>query len=243
MRPKPDSGFPPLRLVRPKRMYEQLAEQIEGLIRDGTFRAGARLPAERDLADQIGVSRPSLREALIALETAGLIETRVGDGTYVRADIGPAPVFPLSGAGDLGPGTLEQFEARRALECMAAELAAARATEAERAALRVCLDRMSAMVAAGENPGEQHRIFHTGLADACGNGIIARSVRELWRARNAPMWETLRRRVETHESWRAGLRFRTRLLDALAARNGSAARREMERHFVRVGHLYFDPRD
>lgn len=235
--------FPPLRLVRPKRMYEQLAEQIEGLIRDGRFSAGTRLPAERDLAEQVGVSRPSLREALIALETAGLIETRVGDGTYVRADIGPVPVFPLSGTGDLGPGTLEQFEARRALECAAAELAAMRAQDAEQAALRACLDRMAALIADGTNPGAEHRAFHTALADASGNGIIARSVRELWRARDGRMWETLRRRVETRESWRAGLRFRTRLLDALAGRDAAAARREMERHFVRIGHLYFDPRE
>ena len=76
--------LPPLRLVRPKRMYEQVAEQIEALIRGGTFTPDARLPGERELAERLGISRPSLREALIALETAGLIETRVGDGTYVR---------------------------------------------------------------------------------------------------------------------------------------------------------------
>ena len=124
-----------LRLIRPKRMYEQIAEQIEALIRDGTFDPGKRLPGERELAERIGVSRPSLREALIALETAGLIETRMGDGTYIRADIGPTPVFPLATGRDLGPGTLEQFEARRALECAAAELAAQHASEADRAGL------------------------------------------------------------------------------------------------------------
>src|SRR5687767_9663312 len=103
MAPRPRQDLPMLRLVRPKRMYEQIAEQIEALIRDGTFDPGKRLPGERELAERIGVSRPSLREALIALETAGLIETRMGDGTYVRAELGATPVFPLATGRDLGP--------------------------------------------------------------------------------------------------------------------------------------------
>jgi DNA-binding FadR family transcriptional regulator len=230
-----------LRLVRPKRMYEQIAEQIEALIRDGTFDPGKRLPGERELAERIGVSRPSLREALIALETAGLIETRMGDGTYVRADLGPAPVFPLATGRDLGPGTLEQFEARRALECAAAELAAQRASEADRAGLQACLDRMTALVARLENPAEEHLVFHTALVDAAHNQILSRVVRELWRARQGAMWEVLRRKVENPESWRAGLVFRAQLMEALTARDGPAARALMEAHFHRVGRKYFDP--
>jgi DNA-binding FadR family transcriptional regulator len=234
--------FPALKLVRPKRMYEQIAEQIEALIRAGAFTPHARLPGERELAERIGVSRPSLREALIALETAGLIETRMGDGTYVRQDLAPGPVFPL-GNRDLGPGTLEQFEARRALECGAAELAATRATPEQRVALRECLGRMSALVAAGVSAAAEHATFHLLLVDAAQNQIFARSVRELWRAREGAMWETLRRRVETLESQRAGLVFRAQLLEALEARDGVAARALMEAHFHRVGRQYFDPRE
>ncbi|HEV7268266.1 MAG TPA: FadR/GntR family transcriptional regulator [Falsiroseomonas sp.] len=241
MASRPRTDLPPLRLVRPKRMYEQIAEQIEALIRDGTFAPGKRLPGERELADRVGISRPSLREALIALETAGLIETRMGDGTYVRADIGPTPVFPLATGRDLGPGTLEQFEARRALECAAAELAAQRASAADRAALQSSLDRMTALVERLENPAAEHLVFHTGLVDAAHNQILSRVVRELWRARQGAMWEVLRRRVENPESWRAGLIFRGQLMEALAARDGPAARALMEAHFHRVGRKYFDP--
>jgi DNA-binding FadR family transcriptional regulator len=233
--------LPPLRVVRPKRMYEQIAEQIEALIRDGTFAPGKRLPGERELAERVGISRPSLREALIALETAGLIETRVGDGTYVRPDLSPVPVFPLASSRDLGPGTLEQFEARRALECAAAELAAQRATAAERRGLEASLRRMTALVGRLKNPEEEHRVFHIALVDAAHNQIFARLVRELWHARQGAMWETLRRRVENPDSWRAGLVFRTQLLEALAARDGAAARTLMEAHFHRVGRKYFDP--
>jgi DNA-binding FadR family transcriptional regulator len=237
----PREHFPALKLVRPKRMYEQIAEQIEALIRGGAFSPGTRLPGERELAESIGVSRPSLREALIALETAGLIETRMGDGTYISADFPARPVFPLGAGGDLGPGTLEQFEARRALECAAAELAASRATAAQRTALGDCLARMTALVEAGANPAPEHAVFHLQLVDAAHNQIFSRTVRDLWRARQGAMWETLRRRVETMESWRAGLVFRAQLMEALAARDGTAARALMEAHFHRVGRKYFDP--
>lgn len=241
MSPTPRQELPPLRLVRPKRMYEQIAEQIEALIRGGTFAAGKRLPGERELAEQIGISRPSLREALIALETAGLIETRMGDGTYVRADLPATPVFPLASGRDLGPGTLEQFEARRALECAAAELAATRASTEERATLAASLARMTALVARGTNPAAEHLLFHTALVDAAHNQIFSRLVRELWNARQGAMWDVLRRRVETPESWHAGLVTRQQLIEALAARDGPAARSLMEAHFHRVGRKYFDP--
>ena len=243
MAAKASHDFPALKLIRPKRMYEQIAEQIEALIRGGAFPAKLRLPGERELAERIGVSRPSLREALIALETAGLIETRMGDGTYVRQDLPPAPVFPLAAAGDLGPGTLEQFEARRALECAAAELAATRATEDQRIGLRQCLTRMTELVEAGTNPAAEHATFHLLLVDAAHNQIFSRTVRDLWRARQGAMWETLRRKVENKASWRAGLVFRAQLLEALEARDGPAARALMDAHFHRVGRNYFDPRE
>src|SRR4051794_39006949 len=79
--PSPDM---PLQAVESQRLYRQIAEQLRGLISGGEFPAGSRLPAERDLARQLGVSRPSVREALIALEVEGWIEVRVGSGVYVR---------------------------------------------------------------------------------------------------------------------------------------------------------------
>jgi DNA-binding FadR family transcriptional regulator len=70
-----------LQIVRSRRVYEQIAEQIQELIRSRALRPGDRLPAERELAAMLGVSRPSVREAMIALEAAGFIEVRTGDGT------------------------------------------------------------------------------------------------------------------------------------------------------------------
>src|SRR5258705_13296272 len=73
----------PFQSIEPRRLYRQIADQIRTLIRSGEFPAGARLPPERDLAKQLGVSRPSVREALIALEVEGLVEVRIGWGIYV----------------------------------------------------------------------------------------------------------------------------------------------------------------
>src|SRR3954471_2375500 len=74
----------PLQAIEPSRLYRQIAEQLRGLIAGGEFVAGTRLPAERDLARQLGVSRPSVREAIIALEVEGWVEVRTGSGIYVQ---------------------------------------------------------------------------------------------------------------------------------------------------------------
>jgi len=240
MKPIPKTALSRLAVVRPKRLYEQIAEQVEALIRDGSFARGTRLPAERELAEQLGVSRPSIREALIALEAAGLIETRIGDGTYVRDTAGGKPVFPLETSKDLGPGTLEQFEARRAVECTIAEMAARRATPSDIADLRDCVDRMRKLIETGKSPSGEHLYFHTRLADIAGNSILAGAVKELWRLRQGEMWDLLRRHVENVRSWHDGLEFRERLISALAAHDAAKARKEMQRHFDRVEKLYFD---
>src|SRR6266478_5096913 len=75
----------PIHSIEPRRLYRQIADQIRTLIASGEFPAGARLPPERDLAKQLGVSRPSVREALIALEVEGRVEVRIGSGIYVQA--------------------------------------------------------------------------------------------------------------------------------------------------------------
>src|SRR5215468_10075973 len=79
------ASFVPLQVVEAQRLYRHVAEQIGGLIQAGEFRVGDRLPPERELAKQLGVSRPVVREALIALEIAGIVDVRGGAGTFVVA--------------------------------------------------------------------------------------------------------------------------------------------------------------
>ncbi|MEO8566514.1 MAG: GntR family transcriptional regulator, partial [Betaproteobacteria bacterium] len=105
----------PIQSIEPRRLYRQIADQIRSLVRSGEYTAGQRLPPERDLARQLGVSRPSVREALIALEVEGLVEVRMGSGIYVRPH-DPKQVKRVS-----GEGPLETIRARQLIE---AELAA-----------------------------------------------------------------------------------------------------------------------
>src|SRR2546422_9040848 len=119
----------PLQAVESSRLYRQIAEQLRGLIAGGEFAAGGRLPAERDPAKQLGVSRPSVREALIALEVEGLVEVRIGSGIYVlgpsvRAE-GEDPVgSTVHSAVDATAGPFELMRARYTIESECAALAA-----------------------------------------------------------------------------------------------------------------------
>lgn len=228
-----------LKVIRPKRLYEQVAEQIEALIRKRHLAPGSKLPSERELAEMLGVSRPSLREAMIALETLGLVEVRVGEGTFVieQSPAEPAPLF--AAAANLGPGPLEQFEARRAIEVACAGHAALRATEAQIDELEAMVDELGRLVADHVNPGDVHRSFHELLARASGNLIFVQAVRELWDLRRKPMWEVLRKKVENEESWRAGIMSRRSLVAAVRRRDSEAAAAAMAGHFDRIWQLYF----
>ena len=107
--------------MKPSRLYERVAAQIADKIAAGEFELGARLPSERELAQAFDVSRPTVREAIFALELDGLVEVRMGSGVYVSAR------SPRGGAAvriDVGP--FELLEARRAFEAEAAALAAQR---------------------------------------------------------------------------------------------------------------------
>src|SRR5580765_2302738 len=101
----------PFQSIEPRRLYRQIADQIRELIRAGEFVAGARLPPERDLAKQLGVSRPSVREALIALEVEGLVEVRIGSGIYVLGPEAAPRTRHLS-----AEGPLETIRARQLIE-------------------------------------------------------------------------------------------------------------------------------
>src|SRR6186713_1364801 len=111
----------PFQSIEPRRLYRQIADQIRELIRAGEFVAGARLPPERDLAKQLGVSRPSVREALIALEVEGLVEVRIGSGIYVQPGNEDAGA-EKSHEAEAGP--FELLRARYVIESECAALAA-----------------------------------------------------------------------------------------------------------------------
>jgi DNA-binding FadR family transcriptional regulator len=223
----------PIQAVEPRRLYRQIADQIGSLISKGEFAPGKRLPPERHLALQLGVSRPSVREALIALEIAGLVDVRVGSGIYVK----PAPTATRAtpgGPDEPDPGPLELLRARRLIEGEIAALAAINARENDLAAIRETLAWMKAENERDAPIQGGDRQFHLRVAEAAGNSALALVVRGLWDQRHGPMY----RKFEQHFS-SVGLRALSladheTILAALENRDGRGARRAMRSHLDRV---------
>lgn len=230
----------PLQTVESSRLYRQIAEQLRGLIGAGEFAAGQRLPAERDLARHLGVSRPSVREALIALEVEGWVEVRIGSGIYVRpAAHRSGARAPRNGNGtgaDWGP--LELMRARELVEGEVAALAARHARKPQVATMASALERMREEVASGVEPAEGDEVFHATIAQACGNEVLGDTVRNYWGARHGPLFERLGDWFENPASWSAAVAEHAAVLEAIRARDAEQARAAMQRHLRKATARY-----
>jgi len=216
----------PLQTVENRRLYRQIADQIAALIEGGEYGVGERLPPERDLAKQLGVSRPSVREALIALEVEGYVEVRVGSGVYVvgrRAASAPAPL-PT----DSGP--FELIRARWLIEAECAALAAKSATKAQVRAMEEALDQMDAEARRGDMPLDSDRLFHLRIAEASGNSALALVVKTLWDQRTGPLFLRLEHHFDTPALWTVAIREHREIVAAIARHDAQAARSAMRRH-------------
>jgi DNA-binding FadR family transcriptional regulator len=219
----------PLQAVEPQRLYRQIAEQVRSLIAGGEFPPGSRLPAERDLAKQLGVSRPSVREALIALEVEGWVEVRTGSGVYVLerpgALNGHAVKVPAT---EWGP--LELIRARRVIEGEIAALAATQAKRKHVAAIRDAVQAMQHDADRNVQPLDGDRAFHTAIAEAAGNVVLLETVQTFWDARRGPLFERLGDYFETVPSWRMAIAEHQAIADAIAAKDADGARTAMQAH-------------
>lgn len=219
-----------IQAVKVQRLYLQVADQLTRTIRAGTPSPGERLPSERDLAEQFGVSRPTIREAMIALEIAGLVEIRSGSGVYV-AEASPANAGPVL---DQGAGPFEILEARRIVECEAAALAAARITEEQLTALGSLLMEMQRENQRENMTERADERFHCGIAEAAGNSVVSATVAWLWQLRNDSVISTRFHQRLRQEGSRPIIEDHRRILAALAARDAGAARIAMAEHLQRV---------
>lgn len=219
----------PLQTVEPQRLYRQIADQLRALIAGGEFAAGARLPAERDLAKQLGVSRPSVREALIALEVEGWVEVRTGSGVYVleRSRRTVAPVAPT----EWGP--LELIRARRVIEGETAALAAALGKRKDVEAMSRSIEVMRDLADRNVMPLEGDRAFHMAIVAATGNTVLAETVERFWDSRNGPIFTRLGGYFETVKSWRMAIAEHEAIRDAVASRDPEGAREAMHTHMDR----------
>lgn len=206
-------------------MYRQIADQIAALIEGGEYSAGQRLPPERDLARQLGVSRPSVREALIALEVEGYVEVRVGSGVYVA---GKQPAAASELPTDSGP--FELIRARWVIEGECAALAAKSATRAQVRAMEEALDEMEAARDKGLMPLDADRLFHLRIAEATGNSALALAVQTLWDQRTGPLFRRLEHHFDTPGLWTLAIKEHRDIVAAIARRDAAGARAAMRRH-------------
>jgi GntR family transcriptional repressor for pyruvate dehydrogenase complex len=215
-----------LKPIDNRRLYQQIADQIRGLIKQGDYTVGARLPPERDLAQQLGVSRPSVREALIALEVDGSVEVRMGAGVYVCAGSDRSQSTNAS----MGESPIELMQARSALEGSIVALACGRVTAEGLANVAKAVGDMRASIEEGRSPLDDDRAFHLAIAAMTGNSVMERLVRELFDERHSPISSQFSARSESPQTWMEALQEHEAILRALENRDVLAAQTTMRSH-------------
>lgn len=227
----------PLTTVEPTRLYRQIADQIATLIANGEYAAGGRLPSERELAVLLGVSRTSVREAIIALEMAGLVEVHIGTGIFVsrrearsrtpRATVAaPAP--------DGGVSPFELLAARQIIEGEVAAMAAVTARRKDLDALRASVEEMNLHATDHARRDAADRMFHVRIAETTRNGALGWIVGALWDQRQGELWTRLETRFHTPALRARTLEDHGAIIAALAAHDAEGARDAMHRHLGRV---------
>ncbi len=222
------------------RLYEQVLERLRAYVSEAGLKAGDKLPAERELAASLGVSRASVKQAIVVLEVQGLVEARHGGGTYlVRDTLDVEPVEQLVERRKRLP---EVLEAREALETKLAELAAERRTDDELADIRDSLDFMRDEIIGGGFGVEGDRRFHAAVTAAAHSSLLADFMKTIAGQITESRNESLRQPGRPHRS----LAQHTAIYEAIAAgdpKKAAAAMRKHVRTVAKVRLLDWVPED
>ena len=223
----------PQRTVGTVRLYRKIAGQIAALIDSGEFPPGSKLPPERAIAAQLGVSRTSVREAVISLEIAGRVEVRVGSGIIVL-EPSATRENATAVARDRGAGPFELLQARALIEGEICAVATPLMTAAD-------FKRLGGLVAMMRKYAEQplvrdaaDRAFHLAIAESTGNSALTQTVEDLWDQRAGDLWAKIEQHFHTPVMRRKTLADHRAILAALVARDAEGARAAMRRHLARV---------
>jgi len=221
----------PIESIDNRRLYRQITEQIIRLIDAGEYKPGDRLPAERELAVQLSVSRPTVREALIALEVEGRVEIRGGAGVFVlEKTVESTPALGAVGSGMPIPGPFEVLFARDLIEPEVAALAAKNATDEQLANISRALGEMVCCSVSDPKHVEYDRHFHFSLAEASGNSALVLAIQALWTPREQPVYLRLEGHFHTEQVWQRAIIEHREILEAVKRKDAKAARAAMHRH-------------
>lgn len=217
-------------LARP-RLYEQVVERLREYVQAESLHAGDRLPPERNLADRIGVSRTSVRQAIVALEVQGLVEVRHGGGTYLLRDRLDAE--PLEVMIDRRRRLPDVLDARDALETKLAALAAVRRTDKDLKEIDNALAGMAAAIERGELGVAQDQRFHAAITTAAHSALLADFMAGISLAIAESRTESLRQPGRPAQS----LHQHQLIAEAVRSGDPEAAARAMHTHVDTVGHV------
>jgi GntR family transcriptional repressor for pyruvate dehydrogenase complex len=235
----------PFHKVTPERLSTAVTRQIEKLILRGILRPGERLPAERDLAEKLGVSRPSLREAVAELQEKGLLTTRAGAGVYVADVLGSAFSESLIRLfADHDEAVFDYIGFRRDLEGLAACRAAQLASDTDRQVIQTIMDKMEA-AHRKTNPADEARLdaeFHMAIIEASHNVIMLHMMRSMFQLLREGVFYN-RQVMFKQRTTRGALLDQHRAINtAIQARNPEAAREAVEAHLNYVEKALADQR-
>ena len=220
-----------LKAIKKTRIHEEVVSQIHELIRDGKFKAGDQLPSERELAETFQVSRTSVREAIRALETQGLIISRTGMGNFI-ADL---PIESL--VAPLAKLLIEEktaladiFELRKLIEPPIAALAAERATERDIERMKKILDKQSEAVSRGETGVKADAELHFAIGQATQNQALEKLVSGLMEITGHSREESL----QTPDRRQASIERHRKIVSAINRHDRTSARKAMLLHVEQV---------
>lgn len=212
-----------------RRLYQGVVEEIQKLIDSGDYPPGSRLPPERDLAQQFSVSRLTIREAIIALETLDKVRVKTGSGVYVKE---PQKNVACSD-GDIG--SFELTQARAVIEGEAAAIAASMITPQQLDELEITLNLMAQENAEGDlTAAEADRRFHLIISQATNNPAILMTINRLWEIRETSAVVKKAYEGVCKKDGKDRMDEHRAIFDALKARDAAAARKAMHKHFARL---------
>lgn len=220
------------RLPVQARLYRQVADALEERIAAGEFGSGDRLPTERDLSAYYSVSRTCVREALLALEIAGLVSIRVGSGVYINA---PAPAERLTIEPPLDQVRLtEILDARLMFEPEICAEAAVVVKAEDIARLSAALTRMREEHRKAADTEYGDRDFHLAIAHSCGNAIAYNLLQDIWDQISAPLWQGIMSHIRTPILRLKWIEDHEAIIAAIELRDRRKARSAMRRHIDNV---------
>lgn len=237
----PASDAPASDALRPlgrPRLYEQVVQRLREHVRTAGLDVGDKLPAERELAERLAVSRASIKQAVLVLQVQGVVEVRHGGGTYLRQrEVDSEPVEELVARRGRLPDVLD---AREGLETKLAELAAERRTEDDLAEIEAALDEMRSLIEGGGLGADGDRRFHGAITTAAHSSLLA----EFMRTIAGEIAESRQESLRQPDRPRKSLRQHERIAEAIREGDPRKAASAMRRHLrtvSRVRLLSWDP--